>query len=203
MQNELITEASKLFPTIDHWQSFLELINNRDAIREFWYTEATTRIRRHFIETLDPAWGCEPFGATHRDTRWFLKEFGPDSLALSFSHWYRFDLKIWNQQNFTPKPVTDALKTSAFSPIVLAFGRIDVQSDWGSELIEIRNFRFESSGSRQLSEFDLAWFAAHQTASFVSQAIDKVEKFTNSSEVSETLRQLNLAAKGEAQSLKG
>lgn len=199
MQNELITEASKLFPTFDHWQSFLELSAQTNAIKESWFTEATTQIRRHFMKTLNPEWGFEPFSSTHRDTRWFIKEYGPESLAFSFAWCYRLDLKIWNPQKFKNQPVTDALKTSEYSAIPLAFGRIDQQGAWGSELIEIGNYSFETSGSRQLSELDLAWFAAHETDSFVDQAIEKIERFTNSSDVTDALRRLNQLAQSADQ----
>lgn len=203
MQNELITEASKLFPTFDHWQGFLELSNQTNAIKEFWFTDATTQIRRQFIKSLNSEWAFEPIGASHRDTRWFLKEHGPDSLALSFSYFYRLDLRIGNPQKFNTKLVTDALKTSEFSPILLAFGRIDRQGEWGSELIEIGNYSFAPSGSRQLSELDLAWFAAHETDLFVAQAIEKIERFTNSTKVTEALRSLNQLAHSESQALRG
>lgn len=198
MQNELITEASKLFPTIDHWHSFLELAAQKDAIKDYWFTDATTRIRRHFMMTLNSDWGFEPFGSPNRDTRWFIKDYGPQSLALSYSNFYRFDLRIWDQQNFKPLPVTNALKTSKFGSILRAFGRIDRQGEWGSELIEMWNFSFDSYNSGQLSDYDLAWFAAHEIDIFVDQAIKKIEQFTNSSEVTEALRQLNQTAKDSA-----
>jgi len=86
MQKELIYSASKLFPTFEHWQSFLELANSKDAIVTSWFIEATTKIRRHFIETLPTEWDCAPWGTTDLDTRWFLKQFGPDSLTVSWAH---------------------------------------------------------------------------------------------------------------------
>lgn len=199
MRNELITEASKLFPTIDHWQGFLELSAQTTAIKEFWFTEATTRIRRHFMKNMNPEWGLEAFSSTHQDTRWFLQKYGPDSLALSFAWSYRLDLRIWNTQKFSTKPVTDALMTSEFGAIHLAFDRIDRQGEWGAELIEIGNYSFESSGSGQLTEAELAWYAAHETDSFVAQAIQRIERFTSSAEVTKALGRLNELAHAEAQ----
>lgn len=203
MQNELITDASKLFPTFDHWQSFLELLNQKDAIKDFWFIDATTRIRRHFMDSLNTEWGFEPFGSPQRDTRWFLREFGPDSLAISFAFYYRFDLKIWNAQRFAAKPVTDGLKTSDFGSVLLAFGQIDRQGEWGSELIQTNGFSFGEGGRRPNTDLELAWFAAHETEAFVAQAVEKIERFTSSQEATEALRKLNQMAQIESQALHG
>jgi len=200
MQNELITEASNLFPTIDHWQSFLELYSITDSIRDTWFKDATTRIRRHFMENLNSDWGFEPCGAPHRDTRWFLREFGPESLSVNFIYHYRLDLRVWNAEHkFIPCVVSEALKTNDFSSVHMAFSRIDRQGEWGSELIEERNYVFQSALSAQLTERELAWFVAHETESFVNQSVEKVERFTNSVEVTESIRQLNLMAQTAAE----
>ena len=156
MQKELIHSASKLFPTFEHWQSFLELANGKDAIMESWFIEATTKIRRHSLETLPTEWDCEAWGNTNRDTRWFLKKFGPDSLAVYFSYYYRLDLRLNNPQKFNPQSVTRLLKESDCRPIYLAFDRIDRRFDWGSELIEIGNFRFGTAHDGNFGPFDLA-----------------------------------------------
>lgn len=191
MQNEFLHQASKLFPTFDHWQSFLELADKKDSIWESWFTEATVKIRRHFVETLPTEWACEPFGVTHRDTRWFLREFGLDSLGLSFSNHYRFDLQLRNHQKFDPVKTVGNLRSGEFRGIFMAFERIDRQFDLGSELIEIGNFHFQTPNDGNLMHRELAWHAAHQTNDFVDQAIAKIERFTNNEDVTALLKQLN------------
>lgn len=202
MQKELIYSASKLFPTFEHWQSFLELANCKDAIVTSWFIEATTKIRRHFIETLPTEWDCAPWGTTDLDTRWFLKQFGPDSLTVSFSFHYRLDLRLENRQKYKPQTVTRFLKESDCRPIYLAFDRIDKRFDWGSELIENRNYKFGTAHDGNFEPFELAWYAAHQTNAFVDQAITKIEHFTKSTEVTELLRQINQTAMDESQPVK-
>ena len=199
MQKELITEATNLFPTLDYWQSFLELYHLKEWIKEDWFTEATNRIRRHFTENLNPVWGFEPWGNTKTDTRWFLNEFGSNSLGITFAWKYSFRLKIWDTNRFIPRVVTEALRTSNFSPVLMAFSRIDDQDHRDFILSEERNYLFPSSPSGQITEDVLSWFAAHETESFVNQSVEKVERFTNSVEVTESIRQLNLMAQTAAE----
>ncbi|RYD49504.1 MAG: hypothetical protein EOP85_01500 [Verrucomicrobiaceae bacterium] len=191
MKNDLITEASKLFPTLEHWQGFLDLSALTVSIKESWLTEATSRIRRHFMTSLDSQWAFEPFGAPLRDTRWFLKDYGSDSLALYFTNYYRLSLGVWNPQNFKNQPVVDALKTSEYGSILVAFGRIDQQNTDGLQLIQHRDFSFASCDLKHLSESDLAWCAAHETDLLVAQAIEKIERFTNDPSVTGAIRRLN------------
>jgi len=202
MQNELIYTASKLFPTFEHWQSFQELANSRDAIMESWFIDATSKIRRHFIETLPPEWDCEPWGNPNRDTRWFLRDFGPDSLTVCYSYYYRLDLKLHNSQNFSAPLITQSLKKGDYQPIYRAFDRIDIRFNWGSELIEQSNFKFNIATDGNLSPLDLAWHAFHRMDQFVDQAVAKIERFTNNPEVSDLIRRLNQAAQDEARSQK-
>ena len=202
MQNDLIHAAAKLFPTYEHWRSFQELANNIHAIKEEWFVAATDRIRQHFKDTLSPEWGFIPYGATNRDTRWFLQDFGPGSLSIRFSDYYRLDLLVEDKQRYNSEIIYQLLKEKEYLPISQAFSRIDKQFDWAA-FYELSNFRFGEDGDGHYSANDLAWFAAHEPYSdlFVKQAIAKVEKFTNNPQVTELLRKINQiameAAKGE------
>lgn len=199
MQQELINAASELFPTFEHWQSFLELYGLTNDIAVSWFAGATERISRHFMETLPPEWDCEAWGDTSRDTRWFLRQFGPVSLTVSYAWAYRLDLRLHDHEKFSAELVTRLLKESEYRPIHLAFDRIDRRFEWGSELIELGNFKFGTAQDGHFSERDLAWHAAHQMDAFVSQAIAKIERFTNNPQVTELIRRLNQTASDESQ----
>lgn len=111
----------------------------------FWFIEATNRIRRRFEETLilTPEWKCEQFSNTKVDTRWFLKEFGAASLGLSYCAQYTLVLKRFDNERFNRHTISRLLEESDYGAIRLAFDRIDRRwPDWDSELIEDRNFKF-------------------------------------------------------------
>lgn len=202
MQRELIHSAAGLFPTFEHWQSFLELSDSREAIWNSWFISATSRIRQHFEETLPAEWDCEAWGDTSRDTRWFLREFGSESLGVAYSYQYRLDLILHDKQRFNTDSISRLLRESNCRPIQLAFERIDYRSVWGSELIEKGNFKFGTAHDGSFLERDLAWHAAHNEDAFVEQAIAKIERFTKRAEVTEVLRRLNRVALDESQAAK-
>jgi hypothetical protein len=199
MQKELIQAAAGLFPTFEHWQSFLELSQGIDSIKNYWFVEATTTIRRHFMETLSPDWCCDSWGSPDRDTRWFLKEFGPESLGITYGWYYQLHLRFgFGTPGFKTELVSRLLKEKGeYRPIHLAFERIDPPYQ-GSLLAEIGNFRFGSAydGNFALEDKDgcLGWYASHRLNEFVDQAVKKVERFTNTPEVTKLIRKLNQAA---------
>jgi hypothetical protein len=94
------------------------------------------------------------------------------------------------------------LQESDYLPVQRAFDRIDAPFP-GSELSEMRNFKFGTAHDGNYSEYDLAWHASHQMDSFVDQAIAKIERFTTNPEVTELLRQLNQTALDKPQTIKG
>lgn len=56
-----------------------------------------------------------------------------------------------------------------------------------------RDFTFGSNNGN-LSVRELAWYAAHQTDTFVEQAADKIKQFTHNSEMTRLLSELNREA---------
>jgi len=202
MQTELIYTASKLFPTLEHWQSFVELSNEREAIAKFWFVEATNRIRRHFMETLGPEWVCEPFHDTRSDTRWFLEEFGPESLGICYFEHYTLLLRRHNDEKFDNHKISTLLKKCEYRAVQLAFDRIDQRFPaWNAQLLESGNFKFGTAHDGNIPPLELAWHAAHQMDAFVDQAVLKIERFTKSPNVTELLRQLNQSAQDRNQAI--
>lgn len=196
MQNELIQQAAKLFPTYEHWKSFLELSGYKDEIGQYWLQEATNKIRKHFIETLSAEWSCEPFWVSNVDTRWFLREFGPDSLEICYVDSYRLDLRLNNDVNrYDQETIKRLLKTDPeYGLIYSSFDRIDLQFDYGSLLIEYRDYVLSENNNAFLEKVELAWYASHQTEEFVRQKIEKIQKFTSSPKITSLFRKLNQAA---------
>lgn len=199
MQNELIHAAAKLFPTINHWRSFQELAKNMDAIKEEWFVAATDMIREHFKNALSPEWRFTPIDPPTRNTCWFLRDYGPGSLSIRFWACYRFELKADDKKRFDLATIRRLLTEKDYLPISQAFARIDPPNADDSLFMEMPNFKFGKEGDGHYSDLDLAWYAAHETDSFVEQAIAKIEKFTKNPQVTELLQKVNQIAQAEAQ----
>lgn len=203
MSNELINKASEIFPSFDHWESFQKLSEIKEQIVQSWLADATEAIREHFHQNPSEDWAFEPFGATHRDTRWYLREFGPDSLGVEFSFNYTLSLGHCDYGKFHRETIVSLLDSASYNPIHQAFSRIDHRfnnPDWckhrGPQLIEIRNFCFGNPFDGSFSPRQLAWFSGNEKDKFVSQAIEKIKRFMK---VTELIRKVNQEIKGKTE----
>ena len=196
MNKEMIHAAAQLFPTYEHWKNIRELPSYFEEIMALWYVEATIRIRKHFENSLSPEWDYAPWGNTTRDTCWFIREHGPQSLAVRFGWCYSLVLKLEDPHKFNVDAIVRLLGESDYAPLVREFVKNDVRHD--VEPIGGRDFRFGTPYDGSFSREDLAWYAAHEIDSFVEQAIAKIEKFTKNPQMTELLRKVNQIAQADA-----
>ena len=197
MNKEIVHAAAQLFPTYDHWKCIRELPNYFEEIMALWYVEATVKIREHFENSLPSEWDCAPWGNPSRDTCWFLKEYGSQSLAIRYGWCYCLVLKLEDTQKFNVNTIARLLGESEYAPLIRDFGKNDIRHDVAPT--SGRNFGFGTLYDGSFSREDLAWYAAHQTDLFVEQAIAKIEKFTKSPQVTELLHKINQIAQAEGQ----
>ena len=183
--------AKELFPTIEHWLSFNELADQREAIHECFFEPATRLIREHFNEQPASGWSLVPWGLPSRDSKWYLDEFGPDSLFICYGWHYELQLRLDNQVRFDSGAITKALETSNFDQLKHAFQRIDRYMQADSKLMERGNFRFNIPHDGSLSWRELSWAAAFKTDKFVHQATEKIERIVRDETVTAQIRELN------------
>jgi hypothetical protein len=184
-------DAKELFPTIDHWLSFNELADQRNAILEDFVRQATRKVREHFNECPAPGWCMEPWGADYRDTKWYLEEYGPNSLFLCYGWEYELQLRLHDPQVMDTHAITKALESNDYMDLKHAFQRIDRYMQVDSKLMEKRNFRFGGPHDGSLSYRELAWYAGLHRDEFVSQAVAKIERFVRNENVTAQIRKLN------------
>ncbi|WP_269522405.1 hypothetical protein [Coraliomargarita parva] len=184
-------QAEELFPTLEHWLSFNELFDQRVTIFESFFAPATQLIRQHFAEKLDASWTQIEWGSPHRDTQWYLSEFGPNSLCLVFGWCYELQLRLIDDVSFDSHAITAALETNEYAALKNAFERIDRHMQIDSKLMERGNYTFGIPNDRNLSWNELAWCARFKAQEFAEQAIRKIERFTKNTEVTEQIRKLN------------
>ncbi len=129
MQKELFNQTVKMFDQPEKWNSFLELVWEKDNIRNNWYSILKQAIDIQFnsIDTVEK-WSYNSWGVF--DTHWYLTEFGDQSISLLFGWWGELTLHA-NGGLFNLQEINKLLKTSKFSPILSCFSRITV---WEIEL---------------------------------------------------------------------
>jgi len=196
MSDGMVMEAAALFDDHEKWISFFELCDLRQRIYEYWVRKATQTIRDHFYKTRSDKWVCEPYGDTNRDTRWYLREFGMNSLGITIGWFYEIVLHLPDGDGYDTNAITEKLSRPEFMPISMAFDRIDYQQKDGKKLVECRNYIFDGQDDGGIMQYhDLAWYAGNQTGAFVTQVIGKVERLICDPKVTDLIIELNATTK--------
>jgi len=194
MQPELQFQALKLFDTSEKWNSFLELVSAKDDLVYLSFKQLKQPIVKYFNDNQIKGWICEPWGDKNVDLRWYLEEFGINSLGLTLAWRFEFHLYLNDTTKFDTKKMNDLLKTSEFSALTSAFNRIpDKMYEDQTKAMEYRNYSFGSPFDEYFDNYHvdhLSWYAMNKTEDFANQIIQKVEKF-RSPELTEMLYKLN------------
>lgn len=197
MQQELLTHAISLFDTVDKWNAFIDLANLKDIIKDAYFSKVKDPLFRYFSENPIDGWVCEPWGDQNYDLRWYLKDFGKNSLGLAVGWRYDFLLTIEDIEKFDGEKINGFLKSPECGKLLAAFGRVDLfLPDRSRKIVETGNFNFNSPfDSNFRDKYKLAWFAGNQTKNFVDQIIGKVERFRKDKDVTHILYQVNEKSK--------
>jgi hypothetical protein len=201
MANGIEEQVESLFSEREQWESFLELQGQKDALRDAWWQRFLAKMNRHFaVDNKADGW-CY-VSDTIRDCRWYLAEFGADSLCVYFGDWgeREYGLGLWAEPaEFAVKKITNLLQETKYTPILSAFERIDetaYNETNGNIIIEYGNFSFGSSGDGNFNDGDkLAWYAHYQPEAFLSQISRKIDRFRKDPEVSALLAEINRETK--------
>lgn len=195
MQTELFNQSTKLFDTPEKWNAFVELAKQKDNIKNYYFKKAKQPILDYFNENIDDNWICEPWGNTNYDIRWYLKDFGKNSLALAIGWRFQLVLHVNDINTFDTNLINELLKTD-YSLVLTKFDRIDRQFETNIKAVENRNYYFESPFDNNFYDEDkLAWFIGNKTDEFSKQLIEKVERFIKDETITKMLYEINQKSK--------
>ena len=190
MSKEVINQASDFFKEKDQWYSFLELAESKDEIRNHWFTKLKGKLNEAFAKNdLVESWSYCSWGVW--DYRWYLTEYGDDSIYLWFSE---NTLHLWaNPENHHVNKVFTMLQQKEYTPIISAFERLDEIGDSGNEyqVIERGNFIFGDTDDGYIDVDKLAWYAYYDTDRLAEQISRKVNRFRKNQTVTELLKRMN------------
>ena len=189
MANYVTEQVEEVFKEKQEWDSFLILCQNKDAIRNDWYSKLKSKVNEMVKDSIPSQWGFISWGIW--DYRWFIKDFEKESLCLWFTG---NSLRLWaNGDFYDRKKIFDLLQESKYSLIKSAFDRIDdifdSTHDW--RFIENGNFYFGDPADGRLDTDKLMWYANYRTEEFAKQIIDKVNKFITNPEITRLFIEIN------------
>ena len=197
MSYEILQQVKKDFSDRGQWNSFLELIKYKDFIRDFWSGVLKAELNVCFaVENVVEKWGYTSKDIW--DYRWFIQEFGQESLCLNFDSQ---SLRLWASRNVLDmKKVTSLLQEKKFIPIVSAFKRHEDEflgENTEYKIIEKGNFNFDADDSNDghYSFDQIAWYAKYRTKDFVEQLKNKIDRFRRDNNITELFIEINRECK--------
>lgn len=194
---EILHQEPKLFAEVEDWKSLLELRDKIEEIKAHWFSKATTDLQKRLRTSLPPEWKLDTHFGNPNDTRVYLAEFGPKSLALVYGGQYQFQLALDDQQSFNGEKINQLLDSPKFSPVLDCFDRIDRSFEPWYKAMCSQNFSFGSPHDGRIPPDELAWYAGNRTEEFVDQAMAQLERFTKSQEITRLLVELNREGRKE------
>jgi hypothetical protein len=193
MDRDLYNQALDLFNTSEKWNAFVELANQKESIKRTYFKRVTQPLLNYFNSNPVDGWICEPWFDKELDLRWYLADFGKDSLSLATCWHFHFALHLVDKSRFDTDKIDTMLK-SEYSIFMSAFDRIDEQFGTDLKVLEIRNYNFGDPHDSYFenSQLDrLAWYAGNETDKFVEQIIAKVERFRRNPQLTTMLYEIH------------
>lgn len=193
MNQELLKQAKAMFDSPEKWNAFLELLWQKDEIRNQWYQKLKEEANKKFsTDEFVEGWVFNSWGVW--DLHWYQKEHGDKSIGLLIGWWGEMTLYC-NSDFYDTVKIHDLLRTERFAPLLSCFNRIDRFYEGGRLAIEMRNFSFGSPHDTKFDTDRLSWYAGNQTDDFLNQLVEKVNRYRKNEEMNSLLHELNLLTK--------
>jgi hypothetical protein len=192
MNKELLKQSISIFDTQDKWNALFEIHNQNNEIIDYWLTIGARALRDNFAGDL--LWGCEKWGY-ERDTRWYLKEFGTESLGIGFG-WIEVELHLHlkDSQSYDYKRASELLSHTSFMPLLDLFELKTPPKhvvDGGLAYNDTIN-PFSGATDTQIRQRELAWLAANKTKEYVEKMGGIIRRLTADDIHTGLFRELNL-----------
>ena len=191
MNQELLNQTKAMFDSPDKWNAFLEILYEKDNIRNQWYLNLKEDITKTFsTDYFSKEWDIKIRG--NFSYQWFLKAYGENSISLWIEDGI---LSLFASETHDIEEVYKLIKSENYAPLVNCFTRIDVSFQGGYIIKEERNFTFGVSTDERFDFEKLAWFAGNKTKELTKQIVDKVNRFRLNEEITNLLSELNRQTK--------
>jgi len=196
MSQEVFAQAEIFFEKKEEWYSFVNLSDFKDRIAWNWFKNCKQELNKRFqIEELEETnnWLYHSWG--NFEFKWYLKDFGQDSLCLYLQNYQFF---LWANGNlFNVEEITKLLQQKKYSSIVSAFERHDdifLPHQW-EKVVERGNFVFGDEYDGNFDNLRLSWYANYKPNDLADQIVRKVNRFRNNDEITSLLIEINKLTK--------
>jgi hypothetical protein len=92
MNKMTLDQYSIVFDSFDKWDALWKIYDESDSLIEPWLQVGASTMREIYNADPEDAWTCQEWGKL-RDTRWYLKAHGENSVGFGFG-WNEFELHL-------------------------------------------------------------------------------------------------------------
>ena len=179
MNKELLKQSISIFDTRDKWDALFEIHDQREAIIDHWLTIGARALRDSFAH--DPVWMCDKWDV-ERDTRWYLKDCGKDSVGIGFG-WIEVELHLHLKDSPPDRYACAAelLAAPVFKPLLELFELKTPPTHVSAGSLAYNPNPFGEDSDPQARQRELAWLAAHKTKCFVEKMGGGIRRLTDDS----------------------
>jgi hypothetical protein len=121
MNKKIANQLSSIFYPVEKWDAFWDIYTECDKLIVPWITTGARAVREIYKASPEDGWSCEEWGLP-RDTRWFLSEYGENSVGFGFG-WDTIELHLHlpNYDENKHQRASELLKSSNFPAIQQRF----------------------------------------------------------------------------------
>jgi hypothetical protein len=191
MNQELLKQSIAIFDTQDKWDALFEIHNQSPNIINYWLTIGGRALRESFAD--DSVWGCEKWG-NETDIRWYLKEFGKESVGIGFG-WPEIGLHLHliDSPTYGYGRAAELLGSPVFKPLLELFElqRPHRYASEGGLAYNTTINPFSGAADTQVRKRELAWLAAHKTEDYVRKMGEIIRRLTDDARHTGLFREFN------------
>jgi hypothetical protein len=193
MANDIVNQVESLFSDREQWTSFLELVSEKGNIQSTWWQTLQPLMTKCFKgDNLVNGWGFVSWGIW--DYKWYLADFGEKSLCLWAREWYgNYSLTLWaDRSQYDTVEISNLLDDPAYSPIISVFESPNCNFGPESDVKILDQGDYIFDGLKLAPRMDhLSWYAHYKPEKFVSQMLERIDRFRKDSTITDLLKKIN------------
>jgi hypothetical protein len=198
MADYITRQVEELFTDHEQWESFLELCGQKNNLCNAWWQGFISKMNKCFI--VDRAvenWNFTALGGWN--FKWFLKDYGPESLCLWSREWYsQYSLGLWvNPSVFDNLKISNMLQDSRYLPLISVFDSHDAigSPENPHKVVELWKYEFDTQNSGPYGFDQVSWFAHYKADPLLEETVKKIDRFRKNTEITGLLGEINKLAK--------
>ena len=184
MSKELAKQTLELFDTPEKWNTFIEIANLRDEMRNQIFKNTKIKLLDYFNSNPVDGWSFKSWDPW--DYRWFLTDYTDNSFGI-----WMWGVNIgFYYLGSKKEKALELFNSSYYSKLKECF-RPDVEGGKVFLYYEHGNFKFDSIYDENFEDDTLAGYIKNEPEKYLEQVIKKIDKIRRNPEFVKLIKEFN------------